>query len=84
MSMKIQAKVKAMKGLDANVDFYSASTYHSMGIPTDLFTPIFALSRVAGWSAHVMEQLQDNRLYRPDAEYVGPDRVEYAPLEKRA
>jgi len=84
MSTKIQAKVKAMKGLDANVDFYSASTYHSMGIATDLFTPIFALSRVAGWSAHVMEQLNDNRLYRPDAEYVGPDRVEYVPIEKRA
>jgi citrate synthase len=83
MSTKIQQKVKAMKGLDANVDFYSASTYHSMGIATDLFTPIFALSRVAGWSAHVMEQLSDNRLYRPDAEYVGPDRVEYVPIEKR-
>jgi citrate synthase len=84
MSTKIQAKVKAMKGLDANVDFYSASTYHSMGIPTDLFTPLFALSRVAGWTAHVMEQLQDNRLYRPDAEYVGPDRAEYTPIDKRA
>ncbi|MEA3199302.1 MAG: citrate synthase [Thermoplasmata archaeon] len=83
MSTKIQAKVKAMKGLDANVDFYSASTYHSMNIPTDLFTPIFALSRVAGWSAHVMEQLSDNRLFRPDAEYVGLDRAEYVPIEKR-
>ena len=84
MSTKIQAKVKAMKGLDANVDFYSASTYHSMGIPTDLFTPIFALSRVSGWTAHVMEQLNDNRIFRPDAEYTGPDRNEYVPLDKRA
>jgi len=84
MSTKIQAKVKAMKGLDANVDFYSASTYHSMSIPTDLFTPIFALSRVSGWTAHVMEQLADNRIFRPDAEYIGPDRVEYAPIDKRA
>ena len=84
MSTKIQAKVKAMKGLDANVDFYSASTYHSMGIPTDLFTPIFALSRVSGWTAHVMEQLADNRIYRPDAEYVGADRNEYVPIDKRA
>ena len=84
MSTKIQAKVKAMKGLDANVDFYSASTYHSMGIATDLFTPIFALARVAGWTAHVQEQLNDNRLIRPDVEYVGPDRQEYVPLEKRA
>ena len=84
MSTKIQAKVKSMKALDANVDFYSASTYHSMGIATDLFTPIFALSRVSGWTAHVIEQLNDNRLYRPDADYVGPDRQEYTPIEKRA
>ncbi|HUR68353.1 MAG TPA: citrate/2-methylcitrate synthase [Candidatus Thermoplasmatota archaeon] len=84
MSTKIQAKVKAMKALDANVDFYSASVYHSMGIPTDLFTPIFALSRVAGWTAHVMEQLNDNRIYRPDAEYIGTDRVEYTPIDKRS
>ena len=84
MSTLIQQKVKALKGLDANVDFYSALTYHSMGIPTDLFTPIFALSRVAGWSAHVMEQLSDNRLIRPDADYVGNDRLSWVPIEKRA
>ena len=83
MSTKIQAKVKAMKGLDANVDFYSASAYHSMQVPTDLFTPIFALSRVAGWTAHVMEQQGDNRLIRPDVEYVGPEQQAYVPLEKR-
>lgn len=83
MSTKIQGKVKELKGLDANVDFYSASTYHSMNIPTDLFTPIFALSRVAGWTAHVIEQLADNRLYRPEAEYVGPDKTPYVPLERR-
>jgi citrate synthase len=69
--------------LDANVDFYSASTYSSMNIPTELFTPIFALSRVSGWTAHVIEQLKDNRLIRPDADYVGPDKVEYVPIEKR-
>jgi citrate synthase len=84
MSTTIQQKVKALKGLDANVDFYSASTYHSMNIPTDLFTPIFALSRVAGWTAHVMEQLGDNRLIRPDADYVGEDRREWVPIDKRA
>ena len=84
MSTKIQSKVKAMKGLDANVDFYSASTYHSMAIATDLFTPIFALSRVSGWTAHVMEQLGDNRIFRPDAEYTGADRIEYTPIDKRA
>ncbi|HVL49579.1 MAG TPA: citrate synthase [Candidatus Thermoplasmatota archaeon] len=83
MSTAIQKVMKEEKGLDANVDFYSASTYHSMGIPTDLFTPIFALARVAGWTAHVMEQLGDNRLIRPDAEYVGPVDQHYAPLEKR-
>lgn len=84
MSMTIQQKVKALKGLDANVDFYSASTYHSMNIPTDLFTPIFALSRVSGWTAHVMEQSGDNRLIRPDAEYTGADRMEWVPIDKRA
>ena len=83
MSSAIQRVVKEEKGLDANVDFYSASTYHSMGIPTDLFTPIFALARVSGWSAHVMEQLKDNRLIRPDAEYVGPMKQEFRPIEKR-
>lgn len=84
MSTAIQQIVKEEKGLDANVDFYSASTYHSMNVPTDLFTPIFALSRVAGWTAHVMEQLKDNRLIRPDAEYVGPVDQPYVPIEKRA
>ncbi len=84
MSSAIQRVVKEEKGLDANVDFYSASAYHSMQIPTDLFTPIFAIARVAGWSAHVMEQLKDNRLIRPDADYVGPAKQEYVPIEKRA
>ncbi|MHB8604229.1 MAG: citrate/2-methylcitrate synthase [Thermoplasmatota archaeon] len=83
MSTQIQKIVKDEKGLDANVDFYSASTYHSMGIATDLFTPIFALSRVTGWSAHVIEQLKDNRLIRPDADYVGPMNVPYTPMSKR-
>lgn len=84
MSTQIQQIVKEEKKLDANVDFYSASTYHSMGIPTDLFTPIFALARVAGWSAHVIEQLKDNRLIRPDADYVGPEKQAYVPIESRA
>lgn len=84
MSTRIQAKVKELKNLDANVDFYSASTYTSMGIKTDLFTPIFALSRMAGWTAHILEQWEDNRLYRPEAEYTGPDKQDYVPLDKRA
>jgi citrate synthase len=72
ISRRIEGFVKADKNLNANVDFYSASTYHELGIDLDLFTPIFAISRIAGWTAHVMEQLADNRLIRPRAEYVGP------------
>jgi len=72
MSQKIEEFVKAEKKLNANVDFYSASTYRTLGIDVDLFTPIFAVSRVSGWAAHVMEQLNDNRLIRPRAEYLGP------------
>jgi citrate synthase len=71
-SSKIEEFVKADKKLNANVDFYSASTYHTLGIDVDLFTPIFAVSRVSGWTAHVIEQLDDNRLIRPRADYVGP------------
>jgi citrate synthase len=73
MSQKIEQFVKADKKLNANVDFYSASTYHTLGIDVDLFTLIFAVSRVSGWAAHVMEQLDDNRLIRPRAEYLGPE-----------
>jgi citrate synthase len=73
MSSKIEAFVKAEKKLNANVDFYSASTYHTLGIDVDLFTPVFAVSRISGWAAHVIEQLDDNRLIRPRAEYLGPE-----------
>jgi citrate synthase len=73
MSHKIEEFVKSEKKLNANVDFYSASTYHTLGIDVDLFTPIFAVSRVSGWAAHVIEQLNDNRLIRPRAEYLGPE-----------
>jgi citrate synthase len=66
-----------------NVDFYSASVYYTLGIPIDLFTPIFAISRVAGWTAHVMEQLMDNRIMRPDSIYVGPKDQKYVPLNQR-
>jgi citrate synthase len=71
-SKAIEEFIKAEKKLNANVDFYSASVYHTLGIDADLFTPIFAVSRVAGWTAHIMEQLNDNRLIRPRADYVGP------------
>lgn len=83
ISEKIEDYVKREKGLEPNVDFYSASTYHYLGIPIDLFTPIFAMSRVAGWTAHVMEQYSDNRLIRPISEYAGPHDVHFVPIEKR-
>ena len=73
MSQRIEALMKKEKRIDANVDFYSASTYYLLGIPVDLFTPIFAVSRIAGWSAHVLEQYENNRLIRPRAEYIGPE-----------
>jgi citrate synthase len=84
MSEKIEKFVKAEKKLNANVDFYSASTYHVLGIDEDMFTPVFAVSRISGWTAHVIEQLDDNRLIRPRAEYLGPDYPNrYVALEKR-
>ncbi len=83
-SRKIEEFVKADKKLNANVDFYSASTYHTLGIDVDLFTPVFAVSRISGWTAHVIEQLEDNRLIRPRAEYMGPAYPnKYVPLDKR-
>src|SRR6202789_1878449 len=84
MSRAIEKYVLAEKKLNANVDFYSASTYTMLGIVLDLFTPIFAVSRSSGWAAHVIEQLDDNRLIRPRAEYIGPEYpVRYTPIEKR-
>ena len=85
MSRKIELFVKDQKKLNANVDFYSASTYTTLGIDIDLFTPIFAVSRIAGWCAHVIEQHDDNRLIRPRAEYTGPAYpAPYTPIEKRS
>ena len=84
MSRKIELYVNAEKKLNANVDFYSASTYTALGVEIDLFTPIFAISRIAGWTAHVIEQLDDNRLIRPRADYIGPPYPQpYIPIEKR-
>ena len=84
MSERIAALMKEKKGLYANVDFYSATVYYSLGIPTDLFTPIFAISRTAGWTAHILEQLSDNRLYRPLSEYVGePVGRKFVPIDQR-
>ncbi|MEI7645384.1 MAG: citrate synthase [Chloroflexales bacterium] len=83
MSERIRRIVQAERALPVNVDFYSASVYYTLGIPVDLFTPIFAISRVAGWTAHIYEQYSDNRLIRPEAEYIGPMDVHYTPLDKR-
>lgn len=84
MSARIEAVVKAERRLNPNVDFYSASTYYTMGIPVELFTPIFAVSRVSGWTAHVLEQYANNRLIRPRAEYTGPPWPQpFVPLDRR-
>jgi citrate synthase len=83
ISRKVEEVVMQQKHLYANVDFYSASCYFSMGIPIDMFTPVFAVSRVSGWTAHILEQYADNRLIRPRAEYVGEKEVPYLPMDRR-
>src|SRR5881296_3401900 len=84
MSSRIEQFVKSEKKLNANVDFYSASTYHTLGIDVDMFTPVLAVSRISGWTAHVIEQLDDNRLIRPRADYVGPAYPQhYIPIDRR-
>ncbi len=84
MSERIAKLMKEKKNLNANVDFYSATVYYSLGIPTDLFTPVFAIARCSGWCAHVLEQLEDNRLYRPLSEYVGePAGKKVVPIDER-
>ena len=84
LSQRIESLMKDEKQIDANVDFYSASTYALLGIPMDLFTPIFAVSRVAGWTAHVLEKYNNNRLIRPCAEYIGPPYPQsFIPLSAR-
>jgi citrate synthase len=83
MSDRIAALMLEKKHLHANVDFYSATVYYSLGIPTDLFTPIFAIARMSGWTAHILEQLADNRLIRPQSQYVGPTGLKVPPLKDR-
>jgi citrate synthase len=84
MSRKIEEIMMREKGMYPNVDFYSASTYYMMGIPLDLYTPIFAISRISGWTGHILEQYENNKLIRPRAEYVGPRGLKYIPLEERS
>src|SRR4051794_40562845 len=83
ISRVIEEYMKEHKGLSSNVDFYSASVYYMMGFPIDLDTPVFACSRISGWTAHVLEQYSNNRLIRPRAEYVGPKVTEYVPIDQR-
>jgi citrate synthase len=83
ITAKLEAIMKREKNLLPNVDAYSASTYYMMGIPLDLYTPIFAISRISGWTAHILEQYADNKLIRPRAEYVGPRNVSYVPIDER-
>lgn len=83
MTAKLEEVMKREKGLLPNVDAYSASTYYMMGIPLDLYTPIFAISRISGWTAHILEQYADNKLIRPRAEYIGPRNVPYVPIDER-
>jgi citrate synthase len=80
---EVMNREKAAKGIYPNVDFYSATTYHCIGLPLDLFTPMFVIGRVGGWSAHALEQLANNRLFRPDVNYTGPHGVAYTPIDKR-
>jgi citrate synthase len=83
MSDRIAELMVKKKGLNANVDFYSATVYYSMGLPTDLFTPLFAIARTTGWTAHVLEQLADNRLIRPQSNYSGPIGLKVKPIDIR-
>ncbi|HRO66084.1 MAG TPA: citrate synthase [Pseudobdellovibrionaceae bacterium] len=84
MSILIDDTMQKEKGLMPNVDFYSATVYYSMGIPTDIFTPIFAVSRIAGWCAHAMEQYENNRIYRPRGRWAGKEGLHWEPVEKRS
>ncbi len=83
MSRKLEAVMMSEKGLYPNVDFFSASTYYMMGIPLDLYTPIFAVSRISGWTGHILEQYRDNKLIRPRAEYIGQRDLPYVPIDQR-
>jgi citrate synthase len=80
---KIMEREYASKGIYPNVDFYSATTYHCIGLKLDLFTPMFVLARIAGWAGHVIEQLDDNRLFRPTTDYVGPHDAPYVDINDR-
>ncbi len=83
MAVRLHERVNRAKGLIPNVDFYSAPLFYALGIPVDLFTPVIVAGRIAGWTAHLLEQYQDNRLIRPRGKYTGPPRRQFVPLERR-
>ena len=83
VSDAVERVMKEEKNMFANADFFHASAYHFMGIPTPLFTPIFVMSRITGWAAHIFEQRADNRIIRPGADYIGPEPRSYPPIEQR-
>jgi citrate synthase len=80
---EVMGTAVAAKGIYPNVDFYSATTYHCIGLPLDLFTPVFVIARVGGWAGHVIEQMADNRLFRPDVDYKGPHDQRYVAMDQR-